>query len=334
MPSTTPDLSTVTGGCSAWGGGGGGGPGGGGGSGAGGGAASAKVDGERGGADGRRKAAGGSGVRMRSGFGHASSKLAGGASRTSLGSAGSCGGAPSVAFASARSRSLREVEANSKLRRRGASGAAGGVGASGSGGTSTRGRSRAAASPCHGGGPPAGGGGGGAGSILVSLLAAADGISSGAAAPDPASPGNTGLTRTSEGAPASRPAMAFSSMTTTRRPTSNIPEQTPMVPEIMRGLPRLNSLTEKPNRIERKPATTAKTPAINSAKVIELTPGRTSTRDPSHTIPSYGVPRQRPIAGSVPKRKEIRDLFTFPSATARYCWFVLEIRNCCVASGI
>lgn len=73
-----------------------------------------------------------------------------------------------------------------------------------------------------------------------------------------------------------------------------------MVPEIMRVLPRLNSLTVKPNRIARRPATMAKIPAINNANVIELTPGRASIRDTHATIPSYCVPRQRPIVGSVP----------------------------------
>src|SRR3954468_19893836 len=109
MPSTMPDLSTVTGACSAAAAG----------SGAGGGAVSAKVDGERGG--GRRDTAGSAGL-IRSGFGQASSKLAGGvsgAAGSADGSAWGGGGKPSPVFASARSRSLREVEANNRLRRRG-----------------------------------------------------------------------------------------------------------------------------------------------------------------------------------------------------------------------
>src|SRR3954464_6206944 len=312
MPSTMPDLSTVTGACSAAAAG----------SGAGGRAASAKVDGERGG--GRREAAGGSAGLMRSGFGQASSKLAGeasGAAGSPDGSACGRGGTPSPVFASARSRSLREVEANSKLRRRGGSGTSGGLGASGGGGGSTRGRSRAAASFCQGGGPAAGNGG--AGSIF-----SAPGSGEGAGVPGIPRPGSTGRTRTSDGAidPASRRAMPFNSATTTQRPASNIPEQTPMVPEIMRVLPRLNSLTVKPNRIARRPAKTAKIPAINNANAIELTPGRAATRDTRHaTIPSSGVPRQRRIIACVPKGKEIRDLFTFPSATARYFEAALEL---------
>ncbi|MGY4361565.1 hypothetical protein ACVWZR_000686 [Bradyrhizobium sp. i1.3.1] len=92
-----------------------------------------------------------------------------------------------------------------------------------------------------------------------------------------------------------------------------------MVPEIMRVLPRLASLTVKPNRIVRRPARTAKIPTINNAKLIELTPGRAAVRDTRYaTIPSYGVPRQRRIRACVPKGKDIRDLFTFPSATTRY----------------
>ncbi|MBR0880154.1 hypothetical protein JQ563_20515 [Bradyrhizobium liaoningense] len=103
---------------------------------------------------------------------------------------------------------MREDDANNRLRRRGASGAAGGVGASGSGGGSARGRSRAAASLCHGGRPAAGGG---------SDFVADAGNGSDTDAPGTARPGNTGLTRTSPGAadPASRRAMPFSSTTTT-----------------------------------------------------------------------------------------------------------------------
>ncbi|MGY4369386.1 hypothetical protein ACVW1A_005451 [Bradyrhizobium sp. LB1.3] len=91
-----------------------------------------------------------------------------------------------------------------------------------------------------------------------------------------------------------------------------------MEPEIMRVLPRLNSLTVKPNRIARRPARTAKIPAINNTNAIELTPGRAAIRDTRHaTIPSYRVPRQRRIEASVPEGKDIRHLFTFPSATDR-----------------
>lgn len=68
--------------------------------------------------------------------------------------------------------------------------------------------------------------------------------------------------------------MPFSSCTTAYRPISNIPEQTPMVPLSMRVLPRLNSLSEMPQRTVRRPATKAKIPAISNASVIELTPGR------------------------------------------------------------
>src|SRR5712671_2099114 len=142
MPSTTPDLRTVTGGGSSL-------------RAAGGwlsGAAvsalaSVKVDGVR---PLRRGSGGASGDLERSDFGQASSNVTGGASPGS-GGGGAASGRSSTegsgVRAWARSRSLRDDEENSRLRRGLTTGAA----SAGSGGTSARARSRVATSACHGG---------------------------------------------------------------------------------------------------------------------------------------------------------------------------------------
>src|ERR1700694_1977018 len=115
MPSTTPDLRTVTGGCSSFRAGGGersvpvaAAP------------ASVNVDGARAG----RRCGGTSAVLARSDFGHASSNDAGGASLGSGAGSGAAGGAGrrsgadgSAVRASARSRSFRDDEENKRLRR-------------------------------------------------------------------------------------------------------------------------------------------------------------------------------------------------------------------------
>src|ERR1700687_3905005 len=138
MPSTTPDLRTVTGGCSSFRAGGGersvpvaATP------------ASVNVDGARAG----RRCGGTSAVLARSDFGHASSNDAGGASLGSGAGSGAAGGAGrrsgadgSAVRASARSRSFRDDEENKRLRRGLTAGAA-----------STGSEPREAASSCQGG---------------------------------------------------------------------------------------------------------------------------------------------------------------------------------------
>src|ERR1700737_435836 len=138
MPSTTPDLSTVTGGCSSRGAGGW--------SEAAAPSASLKVEGARALRRGGNAASAGF---ARSNFGQASSNVAGGASAGSAGGGAGGGGRSSgdnisgvkgsAVRAWARSRSFRDVEENSRLRRFGAGAASAGAGAaSGAGGGSLR----------------------------------------------------------------------------------------------------------------------------------------------------------------------------------------------------
>src|SRR5260221_8418983 len=136
MPSTTPDLSTVTAGCSAF-------------------RAAAPLDSKVEGVRGTRRCGGTSPGFGRSAFGQASSNDAGGGSAGSGGGAAGglgrrsadkrSGGNGSEVRACARSRSLRDVEENSRLR-------FGLAAASASAGTSLRGEAREAASSCQGGG--------------------------------------------------------------------------------------------------------------------------------------------------------------------------------------
>src|SRR5665647_259250 len=146
MPSTTPDLSTVTGGGSSLGAAGGwrsaaaAPP-----------FASLKVDGARP----PRGRGGKSAARARSGFGQASSKVAGGGSLGSTAGGAAAGAGPGAAMdgsvprAWARSRSFRDDEENNRLRRGLTAGAA--STGSAAAGTSLRTRSRDAVSSCHGG---------------------------------------------------------------------------------------------------------------------------------------------------------------------------------------
>ena len=101
----------------------------------------------------------------RSNFGQASSNVAAGASAGSAGGAGGWGRSSgdnisgvkgSAVRAWARSRSFRDVEENSRLRRFGAGGASAGAGAASGAGSGSLRTPREAASSCHGGGAAAG----------------------------------------------------------------------------------------------------------------------------------------------------------------------------------
>src|SRR5882672_4829817 len=153
MPSTTPDFSTVTAGCSAF-------------------RAAAPLASKVEGVSGPRRCGGTSPGFGRSAFGQASSNDAGGGSAGSGGGAAGgfgrrsadkrSGGNGSLVRACARSRSLRDVEENSRLRFGLVSAGAA------SGGASLRGEAREAASSCQGGGDGSADAASGAGPAAIS----------------------------------------------------------------------------------------------------------------------------------------------------------------------
>jgi hypothetical protein len=297
MPSTTPDLSMVTGGCSSL-------------CRAGAGdwrsapaSGSVNVDGAR---PLRRGGCGVSPALDRSDFGQASSNLGGDASVDSgtggAAAAGRSATGGSAVRASARSRSFRDEEENSRLRLCLGAGAAG----SGAAGASNRPRSRDVASSCHGGG------------ILASAVPA--GFSAGCwsrangnprskvglvSAPI-AGPGDGPAAWPDMGTPApSRRAISFKARTTIQMPSRIAPVQAPMTPVRIRVFPKLNSLTGIPKPIARRPASKKPIPAINKTAIIESPPGLKYAQAAYATIPSYWAHRQRPIESPVPVKKLI-----------------------------
>jgi len=175
-----------------------------------------------------------------------------------------------VVRASARSRSFRDDDENSRLRRALTADAASAP--SGASAPPSCPRSRGAASPCQGGG---------------------DGAAAGAAAsasPASSDPGRPRLNRLrgaaragddcngisaldSAAAPApSRRAIFFNSLTAIQRPISSIPVQAAIVPATIRVLPKPNSLIGIPNPIATRPANRKPIPVTNNRTTIELTP--------------------------------------------------------------
>ena len=188
----------------------------------------------------------------------------------------------SVVRAWARSRSLRDEEENSRLRR----GLRVGAASTGSDadGTSPRTRSRELASSCHGGGDAACAAG--SGSTLPAFSAAGCSVA---------------CESTATPAPSSR-AIFFSSRTTVQMPSRIIPVHAVIAPARIRVLPKLrSSWTPKPT--VRRPASTRPSPAINRTTLIEFTPGprQKCPQAPHATIPSYCAQRQPTIAGEVPR---------------------------------
>ena len=176
------------------------------------------------------------------------------------------GGNGSLVRDCARSRSLREVVENSRLRF-----GFGGCGAAASTAGSASGARSCAASSCHGGGA--------GGSALPTLGAPGwpNSAPLSAGAPSRTAPGgSTGRTVISprgSGIPApSRRPMIFSSRIAIQRAIMIAPEQTPSAPIRISVLPKLNSLTGTPKPIASRPAKTRPIPATNTPIAIEPTP--------------------------------------------------------------
>src|SRR5882672_2703226 len=267
MPSTTPDLRTVTwvGSSLRSAGGERSAP-------AAAGLGSAKVDGVLP----ARRGSATPALRERSGFGQASSNDAGGGSADS-GTGGvvavsgwESAAEGSVVRASARSRSFRDDDENSRLRR--ALTAAAASAPAGASAPSSCARSRGAASPCQGGGD-----GAAAGAAASASPASSDpgrprlNRLRGAARAGDDCNGISALDSAAASAP-SRRAIFFNSLTAIQRPISSIPVQAAIVPATIRVLPKPNSLIGIPNPIATRPANRKPIPVTNNRTTIELTP--------------------------------------------------------------